>query len=463
MLPPFNRQVGGMNQAGNSKKAMQKVFTPNRILLLGSLIVVVLMALWHLGLVSESLPALCAAILTFISYLISSRVHKNTKWKQPSAGRVERSISHRKPRQYHRGSGDIISGDKITYNHSPVLNNVIIVAIIIYPLFAYLSPWIGRNQSNRKSEYRAKPPSRGDVEPGIDYYYDIHSLTSEHLNGRSITLTMKDGISMIGTLPVQRFDTAYDRNFILFLPYLNNNKYQRIKDTTRDVDISIIQQMVNTEVLVEIQRSSIEKYDILESTLGGIRLQNGQPVPDRLELNTLNTNKPGHLNFRYRVSGNPKWFEIGDLRIIDSQITLPLELAYISYSAQDLVLVKKTIYALNDNGILTWFDERELLPGDSWEDEIKNAIENSDFVLIFLSSKSIDQPGYMNREIEYAFDQAAVKPHGKRYIIPILLDNCAPPSEFKKLEWLKMWEEGAFEKLLRVLGRGPEFLKIEPK
>jgi hypothetical protein len=44
------------------------------------------------------------------------------------------------------------------------------------------------------------------------------------------------------------------------------------------------------------------------------------------------------------------------------------------------------------------------------------------------------------KEIKLALEQRDLMPEGKRYIIPILIDECNVPSAFEKIQWLHMSE-----------------------
>ncbi len=53
----------------------------------------------------------------------------------------------------------------------------------------------------------------------------------------------------------------------------------------------------------------------------------------------------------------------------------------------------------------------------------------------------------MQRELRYALEQRERRPFGKRFIIPILLDDCETPRELKDIHFLPLWERGAYDQL----------------
>jgi hypothetical protein len=89
-------------------------------------------------------------------------------------------------------------------------------------------------------------------------------------------------------------------------------------------------------------------------------------------------------------------------------------------------------YRLKNDGIKPWLDVIDLLPGQNWELEIKKVISASDIVLVCLSPKSVNQEGYVNKEIKIALDIAEQKAEGSIYIIPAKLEECEVPDRLQR-------------------------------
>ncbi len=161
--------------------------------------------------------------------------------------------------------------------------------------------------------------------------------------------------------------------------------------------------------------------------------------------------QPGHVGARYRAPENDKWFDLGELQIEDATVRLPIHLAFVSYAKEDQSQVIGITRSLNDYGVVTWFDKRMLLPGDDWKAKIESAIEDADYFLLFLSSRTMDRVGYKNREMRVALAQQMERPMGKRFIVPILLDECDPPRELREFHWLRVYEGQWLESLVRAV------------
>jgi len=110
-------------------------------------------------------------------------------------------------------------------------------------------------------------------------------------------------------------------------------------------------------------------------------------------------------------------------------------LIFISYATPDRDRVVPYHDALSAKGYDVWIDYRRIKAGQIWDFEIKRALDKATLILIFISTKSIDRRGYVQREIKIALDKAAEKLADDIYVIPILLDDDAEiPEQIKHLQ-----------------------------
>ncbi|MBD0399985.1 hypothetical protein [Flammeovirga sp. EKP202] len=78
---------------------------PNQILILGSIVTVILIILWHFKIIGEPIAALGGAIFTLISYLVANKNKSQGEKKNPPNKKITK--------QRHSGKGDNIGRDKI--------------------------------------------------------------------------------------------------------------------------------------------------------------------------------------------------------------------------------------------------------------------------------------------------------------------------------------------------------------
>lgn len=254
------------------------------------------------------------------------------------------------------------------------------------------------------------------------------------------------GEKLWGSFPIQSEESVFGKNTAGFLAWDKKAGFYDSAKGQNSVSIEAVREFIRP-----IPFESIKSVRSSETEMGGMSLVGNKPIPNGLQISIENHGKPGFVKLTYQVPGNPKSFEIGELEIKKGEIELRLKLAFVSYAREDQSEVEEITRKLNDHGVLTWFDEKEIFPGDTWESKIETAIEKSDFVLVFFSNKTLNKVGYKNKEIRYILEQASFRPLGSRYIIPVLLDDCQPPREFKSLHWLVHGKKGWLEKLVKVL------------
>jgi hypothetical protein len=94
-----------------------------------------------------------------------------------------------------------------------------------------------------------------------------------------------------------------------------------------------------------------------------------------------------------------------------------------------------------------WMDRENLLPGQDWDREIRDALRDADVVLICLSRSSVAKEGYVQREIRRALDVAEEKLESSIFIIPVRLEDCDVPDRLRKWQWVDIHLQDSTQKL----------------
>ena len=189
----------------------------------------------------------------------------------------------------------------------------------------------------------------------------------------------------------------------------------------------------------------------MKHELHTIRTKGKKEVPDGTEIQIKLGKIPGTVAIYLKLPGQRNPIELGDLQIVDGVVELPVNLVFLSHAKEDVDVVSQLSEKLLQYGVITWFDEKDLLPGADWKLEIEKGIDRSDYILVFLSSNSVNKEGYFQKELKTVLECRELKPEGARYIIPILIDDCELPRAFRDIYWLKMESDGWYEKLLKAL------------
>jgi hypothetical protein len=133
---------------------------------------------------------------------------------------------------------------------------------------------------------------------------------------------------------------------------------------------------------------------------------------------------------------------------------------FLCHASEDKEKIIEIHRRLTDEGLKPWLDKVNLLPGQRWEQEIPKAIKASDFILVFLSKTSVTKRGYVQKEFKLALDVLNEIPEGQIFIIPVRLDDCEVPEQFRQLHWCDLFEHEGFEKILEAIHVGIDRLGI---
>lgn len=127
---------------------------------------------------------------------------------------------------------------------------------------------------------------------------------------------------------------------------------------------------------------------------------------------------------------------------------------FLCHSSNDKPAVRELYEQLILEGWLdVWLDEMKLLPGQEWDIEIEEAVENADAVIVFLSNNSITKRGYVQKELNSVLNIAEYNPEGEIFIVPILLEPCEIPRRLKRYQYQEYFNDvpRAFSRLLSSL------------
>ncbi|WP_291764630.1 toll/interleukin-1 receptor domain-containing protein [Maricaulis sp.] len=101
-----------------------------------------------------------------------------------------------------------------------------------------------------------------------------------------------------------------------------------------------------------------------------------------------------------------------------------LKSIFMCHSSSDKAGVRDLAELLTRRGAKVWLDEAEILVGDSIMDQIQTGIEESDYLGVVLSPRSVESI-WVKKEVEAALTQEIEM--GKVKVVPILLEPCDIP------------------------------------
>ncbi len=123
---------------------------------------------------------------------------------------------------------------------------------------------------------------------------------------------------------------------------------------------------------------------------------------------------------------------------------------FLSHNSKDKPFVRRLARDLGRHGVPTWFDELEILPGDSLVEKIQEGISNMRYLGVVLSSNSVGS-SWVKKEVNVALVEGLAK---KRVVVvPMLISSCAVPPilrDIKYADFRTSYAKG-LENLLRRL------------
>lgn len=141
-----------------------------------------------------------------------------------------------------------------------------------------------------------------------------------------------------------------------------------------------------------------------------------------------------------------------------------MKTAFISYVREDAETVKRLARELKRAGIDVWLDRERLLPGQRWQDSIREAIRRGDYFIACFSPSSVSRDrSYMNEELTVAIDELRLRPSDISWFIPIRIAECAIPARaisatetLHSLQWLDLfsnWKGGVRRLADAIVGK----------
>lgn len=135
---------------------------------------------------------------------------------------------------------------------------------------------------------------------------------------------------------------------------------------------------------------------------------------------------------------------------------------FLAYATEDFEIVSQLYKRLSNRGFEPWMDRENILGGQNWRFEIPKAIKKSHAFVPCFSSKSVSKQGYVQREFRMAMNEAAERPPGAIYIIPIRLDQCDIPDlrqeeyglSILDWQWIDTFETDGFGRLVKAIENG---------
>lgn len=132
------------------------------------------------------------------------------------------------------------------------------------------------------------------------------------------------------------------------------------------------------------------------------------------------------------------------------ELSRPLRI-FLLHARSDEKTVRRLYNRLVKAGANVWLDRKNLLPGQDWQSEIRQAIHGSDIVIVCLSKRFNKQGGFRHEELKIALEKANFLPEGTLFIIPVCLEPCELPEPLRRWQRVDLFEADGYRKLVGTL------------
>ena len=92
---------------------------------------------------------------------------------------------------------------------------------------------------------------------------------------------------------------------------------------------------------------------------------------------------------------------------------------FISHAHSDERLAHKVAAILEQAGLEVWDAKREIMPGDNWAQEVSNALQESEAMIVLLTPDAV-QSQWMRWEMRWEIEYALTKKRFRRRLIPVV-------------------------------------------
>jgi TIR domain/AAA domain len=131
---------------------------------------------------------------------------------------------------------------------------------------------------------------------------------------------------------------------------------------------------------------------------------------------------------------------------------------FLCHASEDKPVVRDIYQKLVDYNIEPWLDEKNLLPGEHWEQLIPDVIRKCDIILLCLSRTFQVKEGYGQYEVHVILEAAKRKPQDTIFLIPFRLDDCEVPSYLNGIHYASHFIPEDFDKLIAACKKRREWL-----
>jgi TIR domain len=196
--------------------------------------------------------------------------------------------------------------------------------------------------------------------------------------------------------------------------------------------------------------------DAGNTIISGVKMRGDRAIPGNTEVVIKNIGRRDIVETWIRLPWQTEYTKVTS-PIVGTEIVLPITLALPIFAEADRATVKSLTNRLLADGILVWYDENELLPGDQVEATIRQEILRSDCVIVFVSKALASDVRQRRIRLKMALAERDRHSHTKPAVIPVLLDTSLDVlDELKGLHYVRISDADSYDKIKAAANRAAQ-------
>lgn len=134
---------------------------------------------------------------------------------------------------------------------------------------------------------------------------------------------------------------------------------------------------------------------------------------------------------------------------------------FICHAGEDKDYAAYIYDKLKGAGFRPWLDKEKIRGGELWNDLIEKTIKKEIDYFVVLQSKSLTKKtvGYVNKEINFAYDRMMEFRRGTKFIIPVKIEDCPLLDDLAHLQTIDMSNKDNIEELIKTIKRDQQLRK----
>jgi uncharacterized protein (TIGR02145 family) len=135
---------------------------------------------------------------------------------------------------------------------------------------------------------------------------------------------------------------------------------------------------------------------------------------------------------------------------------------FLCHASEDKPRVIELYGDLKRAGLHPWVDKEDIPPASDWDREIAKNIRATRVFVVCVSKQLVSKTGYVQRELDVAFQMAQHQPPDTIFMINARLEDCEVPARYRQFTHVDLFQQEGVHTLIRLV-KGALGLFTDPR